>query len=63
VDTPSLIPEIKAPVLVIAGREDDVVAGLVEAVQPIADGERVNLMVPITSSATSTRRRLPMSVP
>jgi alpha/beta superfamily hydrolase len=44
-DTPSLIPEIKAPVLVIAGSEDDVVEGLVAAVQPMADGERVNLIV------------------
>ncbi|EGV16171.1 alpha/beta hydrolase [Thiocapsa marina] len=44
-DTPSLIPEIKASVLVIAGSEDDVVDGLVETVQPIADGERVNLIV------------------
>ena len=44
-DTPSLIPEIKAPLLVVAGSEDDVVAGLVEAVQPLADGERVNLSV------------------
>jgi pimeloyl-ACP methyl ester carboxylesterase len=44
-DTPSLIPDIKAPVLVLAGSEDDVVEGLVEAVQPIADGERVNLIV------------------
>ncbi len=44
-DTPSLIPEIKAPVLVVAGSEDDVVEGLVEAVQPLADGERVNLIV------------------
>jgi pimeloyl-ACP methyl ester carboxylesterase len=44
-DTPSLIPDIKAPVLVIAGSEDDVVEGLIEAVQPMADGERVNLIV------------------
>jgi pimeloyl-ACP methyl ester carboxylesterase len=44
-DTPSLIPEIKVPVLVVAGSEDDVVEGLVEAVQPLADGERVNLIV------------------
>ncbi|RKT45473.1 alpha/beta hydrolase [Thiocapsa rosea] len=44
-DTPRLIPEIKAPVLVVAGSEDDVVEGLVEAVQPLADGERVNLIV------------------
>ncbi|HSO81328.1 alpha/beta hydrolase [Thiocapsa sp.] len=44
-DTPSLIHEIKAPVLVVAGSEDDVIEGLVEAVQPMADGERVNLIV------------------
>jgi alpha/beta superfamily hydrolase len=29
----------------VAGSEDDVVEGLVEAVQPLADGERVNLIV------------------
>ena len=44
-DTPRLIPEIKAPVLVIAGSEDKVVAGLVEKVQPLADGQRVQLIV------------------
>ncbi len=44
-DTPHLIPEIKAPVLVIAGSEDDVVTGLVERVQPLADGKRVTLTV------------------
>jgi pimeloyl-ACP methyl ester carboxylesterase len=44
-DTPHLIPEIKAPVLVIAGSEDDVVTGLVEKVQPLADGKRVTLTV------------------
>jgi alpha/beta superfamily hydrolase len=44
-DTPHLIPEIKAPVLVIAGSEDDVVKGLVEKVQPLADGQRVKLTV------------------
>lgn len=44
-DTPRLIPEIKAPVLVVAGSEDDVVKGLVEKVQPLADGERVQLKV------------------
>jgi pimeloyl-ACP methyl ester carboxylesterase len=44
-DTPRLIPDIKAPVLVVAGSEDDVIEGLVEAVQPMADGERVNLIV------------------
>lgn len=44
-DTPALIPQIKAPVLVVAGTEDDVVPGLVEKVQPQADGTRVRLMV------------------
>jgi pimeloyl-ACP methyl ester carboxylesterase len=44
-DTPHLIPEIKAPVLVIAGSEDDVIKGLVEKVQPLADGQRVKLTV------------------
>jgi pimeloyl-ACP methyl ester carboxylesterase len=44
-DTPHLIPEIKAPVLVIAGGEDDVVKGLVEKVQPLADGQRIKLTV------------------
>jgi pimeloyl-ACP methyl ester carboxylesterase len=44
-DTPRLIPEIKAPVLVIAGSKDKVVAGLVEKVQPLADGQRVQLVV------------------
>jgi pimeloyl-ACP methyl ester carboxylesterase len=42
-DTPRLIPEIKAPVLVIAGSEDEVVKGLVEKVQPLADGQHVSL--------------------
>jgi pimeloyl-ACP methyl ester carboxylesterase len=42
-DTPRLIPEIKVPVLVVAGSEDDVVKGLVEKVQPLADGQRVKL--------------------
>jgi len=44
-DTPHLIPEIKVPVLVIAGSADDVVTGLVERVQPLADGKRVTLTV------------------
>lgn len=44
-DTPRLIPEIKVPVLVVAGSEDDVVKGLVEKVQPLADGQRVRLTV------------------
>ena len=44
-DTPHLIPEIKVPVLVVAGSEDDVIKGLVEKVQPLADGKRVKLTV------------------
>jgi pimeloyl-ACP methyl ester carboxylesterase len=44
-DTPHLIPEIEAPVLVVAGSEDDVVKGLTEKVQPLADGQRVRLIV------------------
>lgn len=44
-DTPALIPEIKAPVLVIAGSEDEAVQGLEEKVQPLADGQRVKLLV------------------
>lgn len=44
-DTPGLIPEIKARVLVVAASEDDVVPGLVEKVQPQADGQRVTLLV------------------
>ena len=42
-DTPHLIPEIQAPVLVVAGSEDDVVKDLVEKVQPLVDGQRVSL--------------------
>lgn len=44
-DTPALLPKIKVPVLVIAGSEDKVVEGLPEAVEPIADGEKVSLAV------------------
>jgi len=44
-DTPRLIPEIKVPVLVVAGSEDDTVKGLVEKVQPLADEQRVKLTV------------------
>lgn len=44
-DTPRLIPQIQAPVLVIAGSEDEVVKGLVGKVEPMADGRRVKLQV------------------
>jgi pimeloyl-ACP methyl ester carboxylesterase len=44
-DSPSLIPSIQAPVLVIAGSADTVVEGLVERTEPLAGGERVQLLV------------------
>jgi pimeloyl-ACP methyl ester carboxylesterase len=44
-DTPRLLPEIKAPVLVIAGGDDEVVKALPEKVQPLAEGQRVQLKV------------------
>lgn len=44
-DTPRLIPEIKVPVLVIAGSEDKIAQNLVEKVLPLADGQRVQLIV------------------
>jgi pimeloyl-ACP methyl ester carboxylesterase len=43
--TPAVLPEIDVPVLVIAGSEDRVVRGLPRAVAPLADGERVRLVV------------------
>jgi pimeloyl-ACP methyl ester carboxylesterase len=44
-DTPSVIPAIKAPVLVVAGTEDTAVRNLPEKMEPVADGERVQLLV------------------
>jgi pimeloyl-ACP methyl ester carboxylesterase len=44
-DTPAVIPAIKAPVLVVAGTEDTAVKGLPEKMEPVADGERVRLLV------------------
>jgi len=44
-DTPSLLSKIQVPVLVIAGSEDTIVKGLVEAVRPLADGEKITLKV------------------
>lgn len=44
-DTPRLIPEIKAPVMIFAGSEDKSVAGLIEKTQPLADGTHVRLEV------------------
>jgi pimeloyl-ACP methyl ester carboxylesterase len=44
-DTPTVIPGIKVPVLVVAGSEDTAVKGLPEKIEPLADGERVQLLV------------------
>ena len=43
--TPTLLGKIKVPALVIAGSEDKVVKGLVDAVKPLADGKRISLKV------------------
>lgn len=44
-DTPELLSRIDVPVVVIAGSEDNVVAGLVEKTEPLADGEKIELLV------------------
>ena len=44
-DTPSFLPKIRVPVLVIAGSEDTIVKGLIEAVRPLADGRKISLKV------------------
>ncbi len=44
-DTPALLGRIRAPVLVIAAEGDEVVPGLVERVQPQADGQRIQIKV------------------
>lgn len=44
-DTPRLIPQIRAPVTVFAGSEDTVVKGLIGEVDPLADNEHVSLVV------------------
>lgn len=41
--TPNLLGLINKPVLVIAGTEDTVVKGLIDAVTPMADGEKIKL--------------------
>jgi pimeloyl-ACP methyl ester carboxylesterase len=43
--TPALLPRIAVPVLVIAGSLDTVVKGIPEAVRPLADGDKVTLVV------------------
>ena len=44
-DTPSLLGDVKVPVLVIAGTKDDVAPDVAEKVEPYADGKRVRLEV------------------
>ncbi len=43
--TPALLGAVSAPVLVIAGSLDTTVVGLIDAVEPMADGERITLSV------------------
>lgn len=44
-DTPTLLPRIKVPVLVFAGTEDDVVPDVAERVGPLADATKIRLQV------------------
>lgn len=44
-DTPSLLPKIKKPTLVVVAGNDDVVVGLEKKVAPLADGKRVQMKV------------------
>lgn len=44
-DTPSLLPKMTKPTLVVVGDKDEVVAGLDKKVAPLADGKRVYLKV------------------
>ncbi|MET0104481.1 MAG: alpha/beta hydrolase [Sedimenticola sp.] len=43
-DTPSLVSRTKSPVLIIVGSEDKVVSGLAEKMEPMVDGERVQMI-------------------
>ena len=43
--TPNLLSKITQPVLVIAASADQVVDGLIEAVEPMADGKKLQLVV------------------
>lgn len=43
--TPNLMPTIGKPTLVVVGSEDNVVEGLIEATQPLADAGTVELVV------------------
>ncbi len=42
-DTPTLIPKIKKPTLVVVAGNDDVVVGLEKKLAPLADGRRVQM--------------------
>lgn len=44
-DTPTLIPKIKKPTLVVVAGNDEVVVGLDKKVAPLADGKRVQMKV------------------
>lgn len=44
-DTPHLLPRIGIPVIVFAGTEEKVVAGLIEKTEPLADGEKIERVV------------------
>lgn len=44
-DTPTLLPRIKVPVLVLAASDDQLIKGLPERVKPLADGKRISLTV------------------
>lgn len=44
-DTPRLLSRLGMPVVVFAGSEDTVVAGLIDKTEPLADGEKVELVV------------------
>jgi len=43
--TPNLLGMISKPVLVVAGSEDKVVAGLIDAVTPMAEGDKLQMVV------------------
>lgn len=44
-DTPRLLPQTRRPVLVIGGTQDTTNPTMIERVEPLADGERVRLVV------------------
>jgi pimeloyl-ACP methyl ester carboxylesterase len=44
-NTANIVKNIQAPVIVFAGSEDKVVKGLVEKMEPMADGEKIRLEV------------------